>query len=207
MQKRLRHLLRRLIFLFCVPLAIFYTTTVLFVIQRSGGTGEKTADCAVVFGTAVRPIFNEKGEVIDLTAGPGIMRRVGTAARLFEQGSVHRLFFAGGTGEGNAKSEAEVMKEYAMSLGVPEGRITVEEGSRSTWENILEVRPLTFDCHGVIGISDGYHLARIHLIAHIQSWDLPVIAAEPRAPVLFVARNWLREAIGIDLLVLMQLLT
>ncbi len=181
--------------------------SVLYVAERMGGTGEQYADCGIVFGAAVRPVRNEKGSVTDLTAGPGIARRVSTAAELFDQGRLHRLFFTGGRGEGNSKSEARVMREYAISLGVPAERITLEENSRSTWENLLYTRPLTEDCQSTLAISDGYHLARIRMIAGIQGWELPTYPAGHPPAFLFTARSLLREAIGVDLLVLINLLT
>ncbi|NOS67590.1 MAG: YdcF family protein [Candidatus Peribacteraceae bacterium] len=207
MTLKILHTVRRLCLFIGLPIAIFYASTVLFVYQRMDGNGVSTADCAIVFGAAVRPVFNDDGKITAYTAGPGIARRVATAAELFEQGRIHRLFFSGGRGVGNTKSEAQVMKEYAVSLGIPSERITLEEDSSSTWENLLYTRPLTYDCHGVLAISDAYHLARIRMIAHIQGWELPTYPAEPRPQMLFIARSLLREAIGVDLLVLMQLLT
>lgn len=198
----------RLSLFFGLPLVIIYATTVLYVYQRMDGTGVQTADCAIVFGAAVRHVFNQEGDLIALTAGPGITRRVGTAAELYSHGSIRRLFFTGGRGVGNAKSEARVMLEYAVSLGIPAERITTEERSSSTWENLLYTRPLTVDCHGVLAISDGYHLARIRMIAHVQGWpQVQTLPAEPRPGMLFIARSLLREAIGVDLLVVIQLLT
>ena len=201
LQLLLRRLLK-IIVIVVLPLAILYATTVLYIAQRMDGTGTLTADCAIVFGAAVRPVYGDGGAIVSFAARPGIARRVATAAKLFEQGRVHRLFFSGGRGEGNAVSEARVMKDYAVSLGIPAERITLEERSTSTWENLLYTRPLTEDCHGILAISDAYHLARIRLIAHMQGWDLPTLPAEPRPQMLFIAKNLLREAIGVDLLVL-----
>lgn len=193
--------LRLAVLIIGLPLAVFYLMTVLYVAERMGGTGEQYADCGIVFGAAVHPIRNGSGSVTGLTAGPGIARRVSTAAELFDQGRLHRLFFTGGRGEGNSKSEARVMQQYAVSLGVPAGRITLEENSRSTWENLLYTRSLTEDCRSTLAISDGYHLARIRLIAGIQGWDLPTYPADHPPSILFTARSLLREAIGVDLLV------
>ena len=199
--------LRRLVIFFGLPLAIIYATTIVYVAQRMDGTGTLTADCVIVFGAAVWPVFNAEGNITALTAGPGIVRRVATAAGLFEQGRTHRLFFSGGRGVGNRKSEAQAMKEYAVSIGIPAERITLEEQSTSTWENLLYTRPLTEDCRSVLAISDAYHLARIRLMAQAQGWDVPTLPAESRPQTLFILKSLLREAIGVDLLVLTRLLT
>lgn len=188
-----------------LSLVVLYAATCFYVIQQMKGTGATVADCGIVFGAAVRRVFNEEGGVVEFTAGPGIERRVSIATTLAKQGRLHRLFFTGGRGEKNAKSEARVMQEYAISLGVPAERITLEERSRSTWENLLYTRPLTENCRSMLAISDGYHLARIRMIAHIQGWDLPTYPADIKPNALFTVRNLLREAVGIDLLVLMLL--
>ena len=171
------------------------------------GSGAQSADCGVVFGTAVRPVYDEQGRITAVTAGPGIARRVRTAVALYEQERLHRIFVTGGKGEGSRDSEAAVMKKLAVSLGVPETRITMEDQSRSTWENELNTRPLTLDCQSILAISDGYHLARIALIAHLQRWNVSTYPAEKKPPVVFTMENWLREAAGIDLLVVLRLLT
>lgn len=189
-----------------LPLAIFYATTVLYVVQRMDGSAFTSADCAIVFGTAVWPVYDEAGEIISSTAGPGIRRRVATAVDLLKQDRVNRLFLTGGKGEGSRKSEAQVMKEYAQQLGASANVITIESNSRSTWENLSYTRDLTSGCSSIVAISDGYHLARINLIAAIQGWPpIDITPAGNQPSIVFTARSALREAIGIDLLVLMQL--
>lgn len=200
---KLLHTLRVLVLSFGLLIAVFYVTTILYVAHGMEGTGEDAADCGIVFGAAARPVRDGDGNVTDLAAGPGIARRVSAAALLFAQGKLRRLYFTGGSGEKNATSEAQVMKEFAMAIGIPAQSITLEERSRSTWENLLFTRPLTENCHSVIAISDGYHLARIGLIAHIQGWRrMQAYPAENPPNLLFIAKNMLREAVGVDLLVL-----
>lgn len=197
----------RALLLIALPALVFYVSTVLYVLDHMEGSPFVAADCAIIFGTAVRPVYGEDGTITSAIAGPGIDRRVSTAADLFREGRVHRLFLTGGEGEGNPVSEAQVMRRYAIANGIPAGRMTLEERSRSTWENLLYTRPLTSDCESVVAISDHYHIPRIALYAHAQGWSLPVIPATKRSPLLFTARNVLREALGIDWLVLLQLLT
>lgn len=190
-----------------MPAAIFYACTLYYVYDRMEGNTVLPADCGIVFGTAVWAVRNSAGEVIDATAGPGIERRVTTAVRLVEEGSLRRLFLSGGKGEGNQQSEAEVMREVARQQGIPARLLTVEDRSRSTWENLEYTRPLTSGCSSIVAISDGYHLARIGLQAHLQGFALTMYPAAPRPSTLFFLRSWLREAAGVDLLVLQRLLT
>ncbi len=118
--------------------------------------------CGIVFGAAVH-----KGAL----PGPGISRRVRTAARLYREGILQHIILTGGKGEPGVESEAAVMRDVAVREGVAAGDLALEEKARSTWENLLYSRPLTGSCTTVIGISDRYHLARISYLAHVQGWE------------------------------------
>lgn len=206
MKKFLHRLLRALLFV-TIPALMFYFTTVVYIVDRMRYQDFTAADCAVVFGTAVRPVYGSDGTVTSAIAGPGIDRRISTVADLFREGRVRRIFLTGGRGEGNPVSEAEVMRSFAISRGVPDERIIMEERSRSTWENLLFTRPLTYDCDSVVAISDHYHVPRIALYAQAQNWDIETYSAETTANWAFTAKSVLREALGIDWLVVLQLLT
>ncbi|OIO52921.1 hypothetical protein AUJ46_06635 [Candidatus Peregrinibacteria bacterium CG1_02_54_53] len=117
--------------------------------------------CGLVFGAAVH-----RGAL----PGPGISRRVGTAARLYHEGVLQHIILSGGKGEEGMASEAEVMRDVALENDIPTGDLTLEDQSRSTWENLLLSRPLTGSCTSVIGISDRYHLARIAYLARRQGF-------------------------------------
>lgn len=130
--------------------------------QGFAGNALLPADCAIVFGAAVaagdRP-------------SAAMFRRIDTAVSLYEEGSVERLILAGGTGEGNVRSEASVMREYAVSHGVHENDIRLEDASTSTLENLQYAQNLTNDCSSILGISDAYHLARIELLAERLGYE------------------------------------
>jgi uncharacterized SAM-binding protein YcdF (DUF218 family) len=187
--------------------AALYGWVLLIVIHGFAGSATLPADCAIVFGTAVHPVYDEEGDIVDSRAGPGINRRVTTAARLFTQGKLKKLFLTGGKGEGSAQSEAEVMRDVALERGVPASAIVIEQQATSTIENIEFTRPLTSGCHDVVGISDAYHLARIEFIAKTQDWNLPTIPAEGYVGEAFTVRSSLREAAAIIYLAIVQVLT
>lgn len=138
------------------------------ILSRYDGTAELPADCGIVFGAAV---YGQN------KPGPAITRRTAAAAKLWREGSVKRLIMTGGKGEGVRESEAQVMKNLAMELGVPGESILLEDKSHSTWENIANVQNLTSGCSSVIAISDGYHLARIELLSNRQHWELKTVPA------------------------------
>lgn len=120
------------------------------------GTSDGTADCAIVFGAAVRGTDS---------AGPGINRRLGTAVRLYQEGKVRRLVLSGGRGSEGQESEASVMRDLALEAGVPLSALSLEEESHSTLENLANSKALLADCDTIVGVSDGYHLARIEMLA------------------------------------------
>ena len=167
--------------------AAAFFVSILAILAHFGGNAVFPTDCAVVFGSAVR-----QGS----KAGPGITRRVETAVHLLEQGSVDRLFFTGGVGEGNAMSEAEVMRNVALRMGVSSDRMSLENEAASTWQNIKFIHPHLSDCMSTVGISDRYHLARIRLTSWRLGVPMAVYPAERQAGFPFEMIAVLREAIG-----------
>lgn len=155
------------------------------VLTHRSGTSDGTAECAIVFGAAVRGT--------DL-AGPGLYRRVDTAVRLYQEKKVQRLILSGGKGSEGQESEAAVMQRLALDAGVPLSALSLEEESHSTLENLANSKPLLTDCDTIVGVSDGYHLARIEMLA--DRVGLPLLRTIPadRSPNLtFELKSIARE--------------
>jgi uncharacterized SAM-binding protein YcdF (DUF218 family) len=182
--------------IFLLPTIIFGSTFA-YVVSQSNGDAEFPADCAIVFGAAVTAIRNTNGSVVAEVAGPGIKRRVSTAAELWRTKKVNRLFLSGGTGQGMGRSEADAMRETAEKLGVDTNSIVLEDQSTSTWENLQNTRPLTERCSSVVGISDGYHLARIEYLASKMDWDLATYPSSMHADRAFTLVSLVRESFGL----------
>lgn len=141
--------------------------------------------CGLVFGAAVHR---------NSLPGPGIARRVETAARLYREGFLQHIILSGGKGEEGVASEAQVMRDVALEDGIPKGDLTLEGDSRSTWENLKYSRPLTGSCVTVIGISDRYHLARITFLARLQGWgSLQTFPSDLEPPWPFEMKSIARE--------------
>lgn len=184
LRRAARLLLRAVVIAFLVIVAGIGTVAAI-VLGSARGSYQLPADCALVFGAAVY------GHNVP---GPAIVRRISTAAALYKEGSVRRLILSGGVGRGNRESEASVMRLQAMDRGVDARDIVLEEQAHSTWENILYTRPLTDNCNSVIGVSDGYHLARIDLLAWRQGWkELQTYPAVERPPEESERRSQIRE--------------
>lgn len=194
--ERVLAILRLLVIVTARSLAIALTSVILLltavyliVYSHFDGTAELPADCAVVFGAAVY------GQNLP---GPAITRRVAAAADLYRRGQVKTLIFSGGKGRGVRESEAEVMRSFAIELGVSADDIIIEDKSHSTWENIANVRNLTSQCSNVVGVSDQYHLARIELLSWRQGWgELETVPAQDRPPAASEKRSVIREVLAL----------
>ncbi len=201
--------LRRLLTAGCwvaVPLCLLYACAVWFVVMGFDGNAKLPSDCAIVFGTAVRPVVQD-GRIIYTAAGPGILRRVAAAAELYRTGQVKTIYLTGGKGQGMKESEASVMRRMAVVNGVAQGDMRVEEASRSTWENIHNTLPLMRGCRSIVAVSDRYHLARIRVIAEQAGGPMTTYPAAAAPDWRFESLSVLREAAGIMLIALQGLLT
>ena len=196
----LRGWIRRILFLILCMIfsgVLAFGIAIGVVIAGMQGSGVISAECGIVFGAGVLPLRDESGTMIGSKAGPGILRRTETAAALYREGKLKKLFLTGGKGEGMRLSEAAVMRETAIGEGVASQDIFIEDQSTSTRENLINTRPLTAGCTSVLGISDGFHLSRIRFLAWQLGWDLPTYPAGERPNQRFELHSFIREALGI----------
>ena len=118
---------------------------------------KRQADVAIVLGAAstddgVSPVFRE---------------RINHGIWLYNNGYVEYIIFTGGIGEGNTLSEAHMAKQYAITQGVPESVIYIEERSAITEENLEYARQI-MDEQGfetALIVSDPLHMKRAMLMA------------------------------------------
>jgi len=182
--------LKRLIVATCITILFIILSTMVYVWIGFRGHNSFPVECGIVFGSSVHR---------NNQAGPGIKRRVGTAANLYNDGKISRLILTGGKGDASKDSEALVMKREAMRRGVDPEDILLEEEAVSTWQNIANTKDLRSDCDGVVGISDRYHLARIRQIVAKQEevLDFYTYPAGDHPHLFFEFKSVVREALGI----------
>lgn len=115
------------------------------------------ADAAIILGAAVdngapSPVFRE---------------RINHGISLYQDGYVKYLIFTGGVGEGDSISEAQAGKNYAISMGIPENVILIEEESHITEENLENANALMEqnDLQTALIVSDPLHMKRAMLMA------------------------------------------
>lgn len=104
--------------------------------------------------------------------------RINHGIWLYENDYVEKIIMTGGLGAGNEDSDAYTAKQYAISEGVPEEDILLEESSTITQEN-LENAKVLMDEHGyraAIVVSDPLHMKRSMLMAKdcgIEAYSSP----------------------------------
>lgn len=134
-----------------------------------GGTDyRRRADLTIVFGARA---------YADGRMSTALYDRIRTATDLYLEGRTPLLFLSGGPGDG-AFSEAELMRRYARSRGVPASALVVDNAGLSTIETVrnaagyMRARGLT----RALAVSQFYHLPRVKLTldrAGIRGFTVP----------------------------------
>ena len=122
-------------------------------IVNYGKRDEKApSDVAIVLGAGT-----SNGKV-----SPVYRERIEHGIWLYENDYVDHLIFTGGYGKGNTISDSAAAKNYAISRGIPENVIFIEESSTITEEN-LEQAKIIMDNNSfntAILVSDPLHMKR-----------------------------------------------
>ena len=137
---------------------VLYTAFQAASIWHCGAADEKQpADVAIVLGAGT---YN--GEV-----SPVYQERIRHGVWLYENGYVEKLILTGGYGEGSTVSDAAAARQYAVSAGMPEADILLEERSTITQENLLYTKELMEEAgyETAVVVSDPLHMKRAMLLA------------------------------------------
>jgi uncharacterized SAM-binding protein YcdF (DUF218 family)/glycosyltransferase involved in cell wall biosynthesis len=125
------------------------------------------ADAIVVFAGGV----GESGQ-----AGGGYQERVKTAVDLYDRGFATRMVFE--SGYVFAFREAEIMRDLAMSQGVPASAITLETHGANTYDDVIRVRELLRqrNWRRILLVSSPYNMRRAMLVWRRQAPEVDVVA-------------------------------
>ena len=143
----------------------------------------KKGDCIWVFGT--------KHELDE---------RLNLAIELYNNKRAPYILFSGGKGKDGTIPEAQIMKEKAISLGVPKEAILTEEESYNTTENvlcsmlILERKFLLQNIKRLIVVSSPFHIQRLSLTIsrYMPKWIKYSFCYDENSP---VSKNkWLNDS-------------
>ena len=150
--------------------AVCLISTALSIVRFSQVDEARPADAAVVLGAAAP----------NGTVSPVYRERINHAIGLYESGLVKTIIMTGGTADGNTVSDALAAKNYAVSQGIPESSVLVEDQSTITEEN-LEYAKKIMDEHGLdtaLIVSDPLHMKRAMLMA--EDYELTAYSSPTR---------------------------
>ena len=108
-----------------------------------------SAQVAIVFGA---------GLWRDGTPTTVLRDRINTASELFFTGKVQKILMSGDNSYLDY-NEPGAMREYALSLGVPETAIVLDYAGRRTYDTCYRAR-IIFNVQNAILVTQGFHLPR-----------------------------------------------
>ncbi len=124
---------------------------------------------AIVFGAGLRR---------DGTPTPILRDRVETAASLYFSGKVEKLLMSGDNSVFN-HNEPESMRQYAMSLGVPENAIAMDHAGSRTYDTCYRAKAI-FGMKSALLVTQKFHLPRALFICNALGLDAYGVEANNR---------------------------
>lgn len=133
------------------------------IVYTANQTASSQADVAIVLGAAV---YNDR-------PSPVYRERINHAIELYQQGQVKAIIFTGGLGPGDELSEGDAGREMALTAGVPDRDIFVENTSGNTFENLANSLPILKEqgFETILLVSDPLHMRRTLLTAEDLNLD------------------------------------
>ena len=128
--------------------------------------------------------------------GPSLMlrRRLDAACSYLSADTKADCIVSGGKGDNEHISEAEAMYEALVNDGISKNRITKEDKSSSTYENLLFSKQILENGGKPLRIAivtDGFHQWRARLQAESLGYDVKCVSAA--TPWYLVPVYWVRE--------------
>ena len=129
-----------------------------------------------------RPVAIAFGAQIYANGQPSAMLadRVKMAAELYQTGKVKALLFSGDNST-VSHNEPEVMRQYALNLGVPDSAIVLDYAGFRTYDSCYRARDI-FKVSSAILVSQRFHLDRALLICNQLGIDSVGVAADVLRP-------------------------
>lgn len=124
---------------------------------------------AIVFGAGLRR---------DGTPTPILRDRVETAASLYFSGRVEKLLMSGDNSFLNY-NEPEAMRQYAISLGVPENAIAMDYAGRRTYDTCYRAKAI-FGMESALLVTQKFHLPRALFLCNALGLDAYGVEANNR---------------------------
>ncbi|MDF2722841.1 MAG: hypothetical protein K0Q59_2516 [Paenibacillus sp.] len=113
---------------------------------------------------------------------PLLKERLDTTLRLFRSYKFQYILLSGGAVK-SSRTEAEIMRDYLLSQGVPEKRMILESRSQYTVHNIVNCKIVMQELGMTtcVLVSNSFHIRRMNYI--MKALQIPAV--------LYAERNWL----------------
>lgn len=151
---------------FLLPRLITYVTTLNDIYSVEAAPVRRVA---VVFGA---------GLLRDGSPTPVLRDRVATAAELYFSGKVEKLLMSGDN-RVVEYNEPEAMRQYAISLGVPDEDIVLDYAGRRTYDTCYRTKAI-FQVEDPILVTQGFHLPRAIYTCRAMGMQAVGVAADLR---------------------------
>ncbi|NDO45869.1 YdcF family protein [Clostridium sp. MD294] len=158
---------------FCFFFISFFIITSI-VILNGAKTPYKNADAIVVLGAALH----------GWTVSPALAQRLDTAKQYWDENDVSYIVVTGSQGPQEDRTEAEAMKEYLVTKGVPADVILIEDKAHNTRQNFTFSKQILDDIYQnenytIVYVTNYFHTFRAGLLAekvgfHAQGLGAPV---------------------------------
>ena len=104
-------------------------------------------------------------DAIVAISGGDTTARANQAITMFNNGWTNTIIFSGAAEDKTGPSNAEAMKQLALSAGIPEGAIYLDENSETTKQNAENVQVILnkINAKKIILTTSGYHQHRASL--------------------------------------------
>lgn len=142
----------------------------------------------------------------DGTLPYGVLKRINMAKKLYDKKNASRIVMSGYWSNywdhfPPQKTEAQLMSDYAVSLGIPRKNILLEEHSQNTFENFFYTTKLFLepnDWKKVIIITSDYHFKRVQKTGNAffdSDYQIKYIGAIEPAPKMKKMIRYIKETI------------
>ncbi len=132
-------------------------------------------NAAVVFGAPhLQPKIDQADAIIVMGAAintPALNNRTLEGLRLYEEGKAPVMILSGGRISDSDISEAEYMQKIIKQNAKGPVNTILEDGSHSTYENIIYSKAKLPEAKTVIVVSDEFHMARAALTARTNGFS------------------------------------
>ena len=171
MNKRLYRAFRSLLLLFgtvsllglCLPRLVMTVYAQNRVYSEASAPAEKAA---IVFGAGLRR---------DGTPTPILRDRVQTGVNLYFAGKVEKLLMSGDNST-EFYNEPEAMRQYALSLGVPDEDIVLDYAGTRTYDTCFRAKVI-FGVENALLVTQGFHLPRALFLCNALGIDAAGVEA------------------------------